>query len=1169
MLNAKTFAVFCAALFAFCPVSVSQTFYGSIVGTVTDATGAVVPGAKVTITNLGTTETRAMETNQEGFYQFVNLVPGEYRIEVEKSGFKRFDREPITVEVQQVARINVTGMQVGEVNQTIEVTAETPLLQPETSSLGQVVEARKVNELPLNGRNPLALVALVPGVVPQGSVGGGSLMNPAGQNPFAAGNFQIGGGASNQSAAFLDGAPLNNAYFNILAITPTQDSIQEFKVQTNNLSAEFGRFAGGVMNLTTKSGTNQFHGTLYEFLRNKVLNSNTFFNNAAGVPTPAFTQNQFGGAIGGPVRIPHVYNGHDKLFFFANLERYSQRYGISSVFTVPTAAEVQGNFSGLRGANGALTPIYDALTTVADPNNAGHYIRTPFPNNTIPANRIYPAAAYLANYRYWAAPNATGNPITNINNWVGNASAGADSTQFTSRVDANISSKQTFFGRYTLWRTNLHPVDPFGTQLYPIQYAPQNWYNQQAVLNDTYSLSPAMIMDIRFAFMRQNVDQEPQSVGYNLAQLGWPASVAQQVSFRVAPVITSIPGMTSFFAESGTVIRAKVPDYTIAPSLTMIHGKHSIKIGGDFRIGQMNFIQASSASGTFTFDQSFTTLDPLHPSGGFALASFMLGYAAGGSVTTVNPVAAQKIYRAAYIQDDIHLTRKLTLNAGLRWELDGPFSERYNRLSFFEPNAPSPLAQATGLNVMGKLALVDSPDRSSRNNFDAHYKQFGPRLGLAYQALQNTVIRAGYGIFFLPAAQTGATGADADPLNSYATPMVNTTNGGLTPFATFSNPFPNGVAQPLGRNPNFQNLLYGLGLGTELVNNPIAYAQQWNFNIQQQLPGNLLVDAAYAGSRGVHLYYGSVISDQLPPQYMALGSQLLQSVPNPFFGLISNGALAQPTVTYNQLLRPYPQYNSVNLVGRDAGDSIYHAFQLKLEKRFGAAGSLLLSYTNAKLISDVDSVTAWLEVGQALPQNWYNLRGERSLAAFDTPQRLVFSYVLDLPFGTGKKWLGGTTGVIGKLVSGWGLDGIWTAQRGFPLFITDSQNASNAFAGTFRPNVSGQDPNSNGSAVSRLNQWFNTSDFSQPAAFTFGNAPRTLPNVRAEGIDNFDFSLFKKTQFGPEARLGLQFRAEVFNLANRVQFGYPGTVFGTPQFGVVSSQLNQPRLIQLALRFTF
>jgi hypothetical protein len=548
----------------------------------------------------------------------------------------------------------------------------------------------------------------------------------------------------------------------------------------------------------------------------------------------------------------------------------------------------------------------------------------------------------------------------------------------------------------------------------------------------------------------------------------------------------------------------------------------------------------------------------------------MLGYPASGSITTVAPIAAQKIYRALYAQDDIHLTRRLTLNVGMRWELDGPFSERFNRLSFFDPNAPSPLAQATGLNVKGRLGLVDSPDRSSRTNFNPEYRQFGPRAGMAYQVLKSTVIRAGYGIFWLPSEQTGAIGPDADPLNSFATPMVTTTNGGLTPFNTFSNPFPNGVTQPLARNPNYQNLLYGLGLGTVLPDNPIPYAQQWNFNIQQQLPGNFLVDVAYAGSRGVHLYYGTISTDQLAPQYMALGSQLLQSVPNPFYGLISNGTLAQPTVTYNQLLRPFPQYSAVNLTGRDTGDSIYHSFQLKLEKRFGSGGSLLASYTNAKLISDVDSVTAWLESGQALPQNFYNLKGERSLSAFDVPQRLVVSYVVDLPFGAGKKFLGGTRGVAGKLISGWGMDGVWTVQRGFPLFITASQNLANAFAGTSRPNVNGQDPNlSSGSAVSRLGKWFDTSVFSQPAPFTFGNAPRTLPNVRSQGIDNLDFALFKNTLFGPDDKLGLQFRAEVFNLANRVQFGYPGQAFGTAQFGIVNSQLNQPRLIQLALRFSF
>ena len=490
----------------------AQTFFGSIVGTVTDSTGAVVPEAKVTITNLDTAETHFIASSPEGFYQFVNLIPGKYKADVQKPGFKRVTRELITVEVQSTVRIDFPGLEAGVVTQAIEVQGETPLLQPETSSLGQVVESRKVNELPLNGRNPLALVALVPGVVPQGTVGGGSTQNPAGQNPFAPGNFQIGGGASNQSAAFLDGAPLNNAYFNILALVPTQDSILEFKVQTNNLSAEFGRFAGGVINLTSKSGSNQYHGSLYEFLRNRVLNANSFFNNANGVKTPSFTQNQFGGAIGGPVRLPRVYNGRDKFFFFANLERYSQRNGIASVFTVPTAAEITGDFSGLRSASGALIPVYDPTTTRPDAGKGtGFNIRDPFAGNIIPPTQIDPTSRYLANHHLWAAPNAAGNAITNINNWVGNAGAGADSTQFTTRLDANISNKQTFFARYTIWYTNLLPVDPFATHVYPIPVAPQRWHNQQIILNDSYTISPTTILNLRglLAAVRQPAAAKP------------------------------------------------------------------------------------------------------------------------------------------------------------------------------------------------------------------------------------------------------------------------------------------------------------------------------------------------------------------------------------------------------------------------------------------------------------------------------------------------------------------------------------------------------------------------------------------------------------------------------------------------------------------------------------
>ncbi|MBV8829863.1 MAG: carboxypeptidase regulatory-like domain-containing protein, partial [Acidobacteriaceae bacterium] len=372
-----------AVAFGLLPHSYAQTTFGSIVGTVTDPSGAALAGTPVVLTDLGTSEKRTQTTNSDGFYQFVNLTPGSYSVEVSKSGFKRILRSPVTVQTETTTRIDLS-LQVGDVTQTIEVTAQTPLLQPETSSLGTVVDQRKTNELPLNGRNPLNLVALVPSVVPQG----GSMSNPNGQNPFAWGNYQIGGGMANQSMVWLDGSPVNGSYINITALIPTQDSLQEFKVATNNLSPEYGRFAGGVVNFTTKSGTNELHGSAWEFLRNKELNANNFFNNLNGTPRPAFTQNQFGFNLGGPVYIPKLYDGRNKTFFFVDYEGFRLRQGQSSTQTVPTALERTGNLSQLAAAQGVQ--IYDPLSTCgtnpAVPCAPGQATgsRAPFAGNIIP-----------------------------------------------------------------------------------------------------------------------------------------------------------------------------------------------------------------------------------------------------------------------------------------------------------------------------------------------------------------------------------------------------------------------------------------------------------------------------------------------------------------------------------------------------------------------------------------------------------------------------------------------------------------------------------------------------------------------------------------------------------------------------------------------------------------
>ena len=594
------------------PKAMSQTFYGSIVGTVSDSSGAIVPGTSVTLTNLGTTEKRTMVTDTMGSYRFVNLLPGRYRIEAEKSGFKRFSREPVVVTVESAVRIDV-AMEVGEVTQTVEVSEATPLLQSETSSLGQVVEARKVTEAPLNGRNPLALIALVPGVVPQGSKQDSSTGNPTGTNIFAWGNFQIGGGQANQSAAYLDGGSVHVNYLNLLALVPTQDAIQEFKVQTNNLGAEWGRFAGGVINLTTKSGTNSLHGSAYEFIRNKVLNANDFFGNASGIDRPPFTQNQFGGNAGGRVL-------KDKLFWFASYEGFRQRLGRAYLLSVPTAAYRNGDFSDLRDSSGALIPIYDALTTCGRLGNPpcatdglGKEVitRKQFPGNIIPQNRLDPAAKILAGY--WAPANLAGQQFTHINNFATNASVGGNNDQFTTRVDYNVSNKQRIFGRYTYWTNLSLAIDPYKTGVCQDR-CQETFQTNQFVFGDTYTFSPTTILDVHLNYVRFHYDRAPTTLGTDLTTYGLPGSLNDQVAWKHLPTVVPSDFKDLWTTQgAGSGIFARNDNYGFMPNLTMIKGAHTLKMGYELRVLRHNYAQSNVPSGIYHFDNLITSANPFSP----------------------------------------------------------------------------------------------------------------------------------------------------------------------------------------------------------------------------------------------------------------------------------------------------------------------------------------------------------------------------------------------------------------------------------------------------------------------------------------------------------------------------------------------------------------------------
>lgn len=1146
----------------------AQTTYGSIVGTVTDQSGAALAGATVNLTNTRTGERRTADAGPDGGYRFVNLIPGTYRIDIEKTGFKHLTRDSILVEVEAAVRFEAV-MELGEVSQTTTVTAEAPLMQTENATLSQVVAARTVNEMPLNGRNVLNLVALVPGVVPQG----GSMSNLTSQNIFSAGNFQIGGGTANQSATYLDGAPVNVNYGNLTALVPTQDSIGEFRVQTSNNSAEYGRYTGGVVNLSSKSGSNEFHGTAYEFLRNRALNAGTFFANRTGAGKPAFTQNQFGADAAGPVK-------KDKVFFFFGYEGFRLRQGLLFLNTVPTVAQRTGDFSNFRNAAGAQVPIYDPLTTCGTLNNpacdpTSTVTRSPFPNNVIPATRIDPVAKNLKD-RIYGLPNVQGTQNTNLFNFSKNASYGGGNDQFNLRNDFNLSDKQRLFARWTRWTLSNLARDPYQNGYYFNGAPPESFTTNQIVLADTYTFTPTTIGDLRLAFLRFRYDRVPGSLGMDMTTLGLP-SYYKALEFPALPVIVA----TGYNEGREQFIQDRNNSYSIVPSLTKIMGRHTMKFGGEVRKVDFNFVQINNSGGFYSFDNLFTSRNALNPgSTGDSFASFLLGTAASGNLPFPNLTASSMRYQGYYVNDSFQVSSKLTLTAGLRWEIPGVWTERYDRLSVFNPALANPLAQATGLPLKGEFVLVNTPQHPSRGLKDEHFKLFAPRLGLAYRLSDKTVIRAGAGIFYIPADAAFVESPYQNAINSYSNVMISTVDNSVTPVSLLSNPFPTGLIKAPGRDPGFQSQLLGGSFGSTsgglpsaiINNNRYGYTSQWNFTVQRQLPQGIAVEAAYAGLRGVHLPNTNMQLNQLPDQYLPLGSQLVQQVSNPFYGLIANGPLSTKTVQRAQLLRPFPEYQAVIDAGGYVGNSTYNSLQLKGEKRFSSGGTILASYTFSKILGDTETGTPWLEAGAVAPiQDFNNLKLEKSLSSFDSRQRFSLSYVLDLPVGRGKKFLSNVTGAADKLVSGWGFNGVTTFQEGFPLGFTAVPNLTQSQGGGLRPNVvAGCDKNIGGSAQSRLNQWFNTACFSVPGPYTFGTESRTDPVIRGDGINNFDFALFKRTQIAE--RYGLEFRTEVFNLFNRVQFGNPNlieTTAANSQFGIVSTQVNNQRLIQLALRLRF
>lgn len=713
---------------------------------------------------------------------------------------------------------------------------------------------------------------------------------------------------------------------NSVVLIATQDAVQEFSVATNNVSPEYGRFNGGVVNMATKSGTNAFHGSAYEYFRNTVLNANDFFANQAGTDRAAFNQNQYGVTLGGPIR-------KDKTFFFS-WEQFRAKIGQTYTATVPTAAEKAGDFSK-SGVN-----IYDPLTS-AYASDGSTVTRSQFANNIIPANRIdYTANAILNVLKYYPNTNGTGY------NYINNFNPGGNQQQFNVRVDQNSSDKQRFFSRFTYWTVDDIAANRYGNLT---GGAGSRQHTHQAVLGHTYSFSPTLIMDSRLSFTRAYYDDQPQSLGFDLSQYGsaW-ATLASQVTYQEL-IGVSISNYGAFTGLNVTSRHFR-DTWALSSNLAKMAGYHTIKFGGEIRLMDYNYAQSTNPSGTFTFNTAFTSANGLSTgTTGNSLASLLLGYSSSGTLTTVSPISQYGWYQGYYLGDTFQVNSKLTLNYGVRWELPGGMAEKYDRATVLLTDKTDPLSTSTGLNLKGQLAFVNSSDYLNRTTMNTGYKHFSPRVGFAYRFASDAVLRGGYGISLLPTdANTGVAPSNST-INSAATSMVTARSSGINsyiPANTLSNPFPRGVLQPSGRNYNLSSL-EGLSISGPISDEPLGYAQQWNMNLQKEFMPGLLVEVRYAGARAIHLPTGiSMNLNQLDPSYFYLKSALNTKVANPFAGLVSSsGSLNGSTISRGQLLRPYPQFSTVSDSSARLGTTVYNSMQLRVEKRFGSAGIINGNYT--------------------------------------------------------------------------------------------------------------------------------------------------------------------------------------------------------------------------------
>jgi Carboxypeptidase regulatory-like domain/TonB-dependent Receptor Plug Domain len=1006
----------------------AQEARSTVSGTITDQAGAAVVGAQVHITNTETAITTSAVSNEVGQYRLLFVNPGTYRLTVEMTGFRTFVREGVLLTLGEAATLDVP-MQVGAQADTVTVSAQAPMLDAEKADRGMVIDQQTLSSLPIIARVPNLMATLVPGVI-------WTAPNYTSLAPFSNGafsSFSVNGSISPSAEFLLDGAPNDMIYqaAHSVAYVPPVDAVEEFKVVTGAYDAQYGRNGGGVMSVALKSGTNMLHGTAYYFMKRSFLDANTFANNAAGGAKNYDKLDEWGFTVGGPVIIPKVYHGKNKTFFFAAYEKYHwNTLARNQVSSVPTQAQRNGDFSQTFNSAGQLNTIYDP-TSGHSVN--GTWVRNPFPGNIIPANQLDPVGSKMAGT--YPLPNIVlPGPVNWQNNYFSPLYTQYSFPNVVARMDHSFSEKERIYGRYAY---NNQLLSDISNNYLPGLGADNrygNKVNNAVVLDSVTVFSPTTTLDLRASMNRWTQNYSPQvyNASTGALALGLPASLVNQFEepYRF-PYITA--ANYQYVGESSSNIWfAPSTNWSFAPTLSIVRGRHYIKVGLDFRLMHLANYQPAFAGGTFAFDQTFTRANYLTADSltGNAIASMLLGAATSGGVDYIARPYYSWRYFAPWVQDDIKVSRRLTVNVGLRWDILGPLTERYNRLNYgFFPNSVNPISSAInqtqfpGYKAYGGIGFT-GVNGLPRSAFNTDWNNIQPRIGAAFQLTPTTVLRGGFGISYIPQVSFGNSFGF-----SQSTPFVATLNANQTPAGAVSNPFPSGLLAPVGSTQ---------GLGTLLGQSPnyadpsgrIGYVYSFSFGIQKQLGHQVRVEASYVGSR---TYDAPVTStyNALPKQVLALGdvtqggnpNVLNQQVPNPFQGLLPGTSLNSATITRQQSLLPFPEFTALNQQNIPVGKVWYNSLQTNVQRRYSNGFSMTASYTFSKNIQAL----SYLNPQDSKPAN--------TIVPFDRTHVFVFAPVYELPFGPGRTFLNASHGWISRLAGGWQLMGNFTWQSGVPMTV--------------------------------------------------------------------------------------------------------------------------------------